>query len=37
LPLVLAGHREVVPDCIAFNEVKPVILDVQACALVRPM
>ena len=29
LPLVFAGHREVVPDCIASNEVKVVILDVQ--------
>jgi hypothetical protein len=29
LPFVFAGHSEVVPDCIASNEVKPVILDVQ--------
>jgi len=29
LPFVFAGHREVVPNCIASNEVKPVILDVQ--------
>ena len=29
LPFVFAGHREVVPDCIASNEVKAVILDVQ--------
>ncbi len=29
LPLVLAGHREVVPYCIASNEVKPVMLDVE--------
>jgi len=29
LPFVLAGHSEVVSDCIASNEVKPVILDVQ--------
>jgi hypothetical protein len=29
LPFVLAGHCEVVPDCIASNKVKPVILDVQ--------
>ena len=29
LPFVFAGHREVVPDCIASNEVKPVIFDVQ--------
>jgi hypothetical protein len=29
LPFVFAGHCEVVPDCIASNEVKPVLLDVQ--------
>ena len=29
LPFVFAGHCEVVPDCVAPNEVKPVILDVQ--------
>jgi hypothetical protein len=29
LPFVFAGHGEVVPDCIASNEVKPVIFDVQ--------
>jgi hypothetical protein len=29
LPFVLSGHCEVVPYCIASNEVKPVILDVQ--------
>jgi hypothetical protein len=29
LPFILAGHSEVIPDNIASNEVKPVILDVQ--------
>ena len=29
LPFVFTGHCEVVPDRIASNEVKPVILDVQ--------
>jgi hypothetical protein len=27
LPFVFAGHCKVVPDCIASNEVKPVIPD----------
>jgi len=29
LPLVFSGHGEVVRNCIASNEVKPVLLDVQ--------
>ena len=29
LPLVLTGNSEVVPNCIASNEIEPVILDVQ--------
>jgi len=29
LPFALSGHGEVIPNCIASNEVKPVILDVQ--------
>ena len=29
LPLVLTGHSEVIPNCIASNEIKPMVLDVE--------